>query len=616
MKLGEEIQTRLKHSLEAEIKFYASRGLITKEEQELIAATFNESSFVASKSLPLSLSERPIAFTQEIDETLTDKIEKAVEEVMTKIGIKATYDRSSWSGSASQWKTAEAYCSSCLIDLNTGSGPKTKDRCHLPYKKPGSSAINVNALRAMASGGRGLPALKGIPRSEIVKAANFMIRHWPSAFDKPAPANIYRLAGKTPPEGVKEASVKFLKDKSGQWWMLGIYSNRWMDREKDIISESAHKEFANWVNESGFRPQVTVYHMPKMPEGFWEKVWEKWGDDVGKLNEVVRKVYEKVSLGEVERIVYLNGFSLAVAKIFPHKYEEVEKLSSKKETGMSHGFLAMAESFAGDFSSIKDAVNIIERYRSFEVTVLRRARAANFGTAPLFVEEKGVAYTEEDRAFMADLVPEEILNALDEDTKEASNIMDLLLDHKELSDPVAPSQEKAVDDQTDEEEETEEENMGKETKAKQVESEAPEVQVEDVKETSEREEGSPAPAVVQQVTEKVLETLNPTQLQEVLASIVKNQEELAKEIASLKADRSKVESDLKELKKSDDEKIAAAYSPINWQNVGYAASASDKTEVPADIAEKVLQNVPSTNASLTGDKTIDRFLESVLEGRK
>lgn len=70
----------------------------------------------------------------------------------------------SWDGSASRWDTPESYCSSCLVDLNSGSGKKTKDACHLPVKEPGG-AYNRAALGAAAAalagargGGMSVPA--------------------------------------------------------------------------------------------------------------------------------------------------------------------------------------------------------------------------------------------------------------------------------------------------------------------------------------------------------------------------------------------------------------------------------------------------------------------------
>jgi HK97 family phage prohead protease len=69
------------------------------------------------------------------------------------------YTEQPWDGAASRWDTPEAYCSAAAIDLNSPGGPKTKDRCHLPYKEPGSGAINVNGVRAALSRiGQGFPS--------------------------------------------------------------------------------------------------------------------------------------------------------------------------------------------------------------------------------------------------------------------------------------------------------------------------------------------------------------------------------------------------------------------------------------------------------------------------
>jgi HK97 family phage prohead protease len=72
--------------------------------------------------------------------------------------LSRAYTETSWDGSASRWDTPEAYCAAAAIDLNPAGGPKTKDRCHLPFKEPGSGAINVNGVRAALSRiGQGFP---------------------------------------------------------------------------------------------------------------------------------------------------------------------------------------------------------------------------------------------------------------------------------------------------------------------------------------------------------------------------------------------------------------------------------------------------------------------------
>lgn len=64
---------------------------------------------------------------------------------------------SPWDGSESRWPDAASYCSSCLVDLNDGSGPKTKADCHLPVKEPGGgyNRAALGAAAAVLAGGRG-----------------------------------------------------------------------------------------------------------------------------------------------------------------------------------------------------------------------------------------------------------------------------------------------------------------------------------------------------------------------------------------------------------------------------------------------------------------------------
>ncbi len=81
------------------------------------------------------------------------------------------YTEVSWDGSESRWDTPEAYCSAAAIDLNRAGGPKTKANCHLPFKEPGSGAINVNGVRAALSRiGQGFPADATQPQRDAAKA--------------------------------------------------------------------------------------------------------------------------------------------------------------------------------------------------------------------------------------------------------------------------------------------------------------------------------------------------------------------------------------------------------------------------------------------------------------
>lgn len=98
-----------------------------------------------------------------------------------------------WDGDASRWPDAASYCQSCLVDLNDGSGEKTKDQCHLPVKEP-SGAYNRAALGAAAAalaGARG--GGMSIPASAKKSAARKLISLY-TRFKLDVPPSLKNLA--------------------------------------------------------------------------------------------------------------------------------------------------------------------------------------------------------------------------------------------------------------------------------------------------------------------------------------------------------------------------------------------------------------------------------------
>jgi hypothetical protein len=61
-----------------------------------------------------------------------------------------------WSGDASNYDSTEAYCSACLIDVNSAAGndEKAQSHCMLPVKSPGSDSYNWDGIKAAAGGGQ------------------------------------------------------------------------------------------------------------------------------------------------------------------------------------------------------------------------------------------------------------------------------------------------------------------------------------------------------------------------------------------------------------------------------------------------------------------------------
>lgn len=220
------------------------------------------------------------------------------------------FDDSEWSGSASNWETTEAYCSDCLIDVNPSGKDKVQALCKLPYRKPGGSKPNINAIRAIG-GGRGFTVLEKPEEvdsdtwnSEIKKAANKVITWWPKAFDKPAPDSVYKAAGKEPPEksfmqqakekvnsaleGIKEAfglvetevlekeqtkTYEFaVKNVNGEPWFVCWGTSAFEDRDKEIFTTKALEEYCKENMTNPYKGYFNVFHIPNTD--FAEKKWQ------------------------------------------------------------------------------------------------------------------------------------------------------------------------------------------------------------------------------------------------------------------------------------------------------------------------------------------------------
>lgn len=136
-----------------------------------------------------------------------------------------------------------------------------------------------------------------------------------------------------------------MRDKSGSYRWLTIHTNKFRDREGDIFSEAAHKAYVEWANETKSFPALRLWHTP-------------------------------IDFGTGDFVAYDdNGFVLASGTFKPGFEDVAERLASEKNLGCSHGYLYRP-------SDYRDGV--YHAYRSYEVSVLPRARAANTLTSPAF----------------------------------------------------------------------------------------------------------------------------------------------------------------------------------------------------------------------------------------
>lgn len=373
--------------------------------------------------------------------------------------------------------------------------------------------------------------------------------------------------------------VWFSKDKDGQWWFLGIYSNKYMDRDGEIIPESAHKEYIEWLKETGFKPMITVFHQPTMPQGFWGLIFDKFGGDGQKLNQIVQSVYRDFGFAQAERVTYLNGFTFVSAKVLPGKEKIAERLSKKNDLGMSHGFI------------VPEVNGIyLNKYRSFEMSALPSKRAANLLTRSrlqkgdkMKQQQKGLA--ESDRSFLVDIFGEDSISALESNAEGSEKILDTLLAHKSAiskgsaeETPPEPEKEKAEMPMMEEEDE------------------------EDEKADTSTEDSS-----LKELANEVGEALKAVhgalvELQSKVSALEEENKALKQEVEK-KADAEA----LKALKKDEDEKIAEAFLPrFDWRG-GYNASMAKDNVIDKETKDKVLEGAPGGVL----DNGKDDFMKSV-----
>ena len=106
----------------------------------------------------------------------------------------ATFSDKPWGSiSESDYASPEAFCSACLIDMNEGGGPKTKDKCKLPIKEPGG-AVNMNGMRAAAAALAGARGGVNAPAEMKRMAAKKLMRMMGEAKMEP-PESMRRMAG-------------------------------------------------------------------------------------------------------------------------------------------------------------------------------------------------------------------------------------------------------------------------------------------------------------------------------------------------------------------------------------------------------------------------------------
>lgn len=175
---------------------------------------------------------------------------------------------------------------------------------------------------------------------------------------------------------------KVLKTASGYRW-LGWVSNKYIDREGEILTDEAHKDYVAWLDRNPQAAgQLWTFHIPGT--GRKDKA-DFWG--------------------------YTNGFLLVGGKLTDNEAKAIQNYEG--DLAMSHGFYVLEKQG-----------NLITKYRTFEYTVLPRNAAANPWTKFDVKELKDMALSKQQRDMLAQMHGEDFVAALESDTQKMATALD------------------------------------------------------------------------------------------------------------------------------------------------------------------------------------------------
>lgn len=177
-----------------------------------------------------------------------------------------------------------------------------------------------------------------------------------------------------------------LKDKNGDMRWLGWTTNRWKDRDGEILTDASHKEFVEFLNENpGNAPAFLSWH----------------------VKETRRE-------NPVDAWLYENGFMIYSGVLTDTEALSLLNVAQKTKLGMSHGLIPLERSPANPTE--------ITKYRTFEVSDLPLHQAANvFTNLEVIVKE---VVSMDKKKYLEGIIGEEAVAKLLENTEVASALLD------------------------------------------------------------------------------------------------------------------------------------------------------------------------------------------------
>jgi hypothetical protein len=190
----------------------------------------------------------------------------------------------------------------------------------------------------------------------------------------------------------KELEMSFVvfKQKGGKARWFGWTTNKFEDRDGEILTDAAHVEFREYLdNNPDKAPELWIWHTPGTARKNKVDWWE-----------------------------YSNGFFMYSGML---EADEIPP-SSKEILGMSHGFYV-----------IERQGRYITKYRTFEVSELPQENAANPYTGFQIKEDMNM-FTQRKRQFLVDRLGEEVVAKLENDTEAKERALEEVgADWKELN---------------------------------------------------------------------------------------------------------------------------------------------------------------------------------------
>ncbi len=175
-------------------------------------------------------------------------------------------------------------------------------------------------------------------------------------------------------------TVQFYKDAAGDIRWVMWASNRWRDHDNppEILTEKAHLDFVDYVDRTGDYPEAWLWHTPGT----------RWG--------------------QADMVDYADGFLIVSGTVDKGMEHVADSLAAGGDLGVSHGF---------QFTHSDKKRGIIGWYKSFEVSPLPIAVAANAWTAIDVIAKELLMFSTQKRAFLVGHLGESTVAGLEGNTE-------------------------------------------------------------------------------------------------------------------------------------------------------------------------------------------------------